>query len=328
MINWGIIGLGRIAHTFAKDLAILDNARLHAVASRSLDNARAFADEYRVQHYFGRYEDLLNLPDLDAVYIATPHASHAELSILCLENGIPVLCEKPLAINLHEAQAMVAWSQRTQTFLMEAMWTRFLPHMQKILDLIDANQLGRVHTVKATLGFDGQQRPNQRLFDPELGGGALLDIGVYPVFLAHLLLGRPDAIEAESRINANGIDEATRATFLYENGRKAEIYSSITEATQNEAVIYGERGHIHIGGKWNAPSAFTLYLEGQAPQEFTFNLPGHGFYLEIIEATECIRQERIENPLLTHGFSLDIMETMDRIRMQTGLRYPKDVLLQ
>ncbi len=326
MINWGIVGLGRIAHKFAKDLAILNNTHLHAVASRSLENAQGFADQYNVQHAFGRYEDLEGLQDLDAVYIATPHASHAALSMFFLENGIGVLCEKPFAVNFREAQAMVDTAQRTGTFLMEGMWTRFLPHIQKMLDLIDAGQLGRVHTVKATLGFNADRAINWRLFDPRVGGGALLDIGIYPVFLAHLLLGSPDAIEATAQLAINQMDEATSARLLYNDGRQAEFKVSIVASLQNEATIYGEKGYIHIAGKWNEPQPFTLHLEGQAPQVFTFDLPGYGFYLEAEELVACMLQEQTESKLLPHAFSLAMMETMDRIRQQTGLVYPQDLL--
>lgn len=326
MINWGIVGLGRIAHKFAQDLAILNNTHLHAVASRSLENAQRFADQYKVQHAFGTYEDLVGLQDLDAVYIATPHASHAALSMFFLENGIAVLCEKPFAINFRETQAMVDTARRTGTFLMEGMWTRFLPHIQKILEIIDTDQLGQVHTMKATFGFNADRTINWRLFNPSVGGGALLDIGVYPVFLAHLLLGKPFEIEANAHISTDQIDETTWATLLYENGRRAELEVTIVKSLQNEAFIYGEKGYIHIPARWIEGQSFTLHLEGQAPEVFTFDLPGHGFYLEAGEVVACMLQERQESNLLPLDFSLDVMETLDRIRQKTGLTYPQDLL--
>lgn len=324
MINWGIIGLGRIAHKFANDLFALDNARLHAVASHSLERAKDFAEQYKATHYFGSYEDIFSLTDMDAIYIATPHAAHHDNTILSLENGIPVLCEKPFAINLREAQEMVAASERTDTFLMEGMWTRFLPHIQKILEIIDEDQLGNVHTVKATLGFDGAGK--DRLFDAALGGGALLDVGVYTVFLAHLLLGKPDQIKANAHITADNIDEETTATLLYNNGKRAEVYTTIRRDPGNEALIYGEKGHIHITGLWNEPSALMLYLDGHQPQQFNFDLQGYGFYLEAIEVMECVQQGMKESNALPLAYSLDVMATLDRIRQEIGLTYPQDEL--
>lgn len=324
MINWGIIGLGRIAHKFAEDLFALDNAQLLAVASRSLHHAKAFGEKYKATHCFGTYDEIFSLSELDAIYIATPHASHAQLSILCLKNGIPVLCEKPFAINLREAQQMVDASQQSDTFLMEGMWTRFLPHLLKILEIIDQDQLGTVHTVKATLGFESSPSAKARLFEPELGGGALLDIGVYPVFLAHLLLGKPDQIKADAHISNANIDEETTATLLYNNGKRAEVYAVINQNIENGAFIYGEKGHIHIPGKWNEPSSFTLHIDGQPPQQFDFQLEGYGFYLEAIEVMECVRRGMKESNALPLAYSLDVMETLDRIRREIGLTYPAD----
>lgn len=324
MINWGIIGLGRIAHKFAQDLAILDDAHLQAVASRSLENAKTFADQYKVPNYFGSYEEILSCRDLDVIYIATPHTSHYENTMLCLENGIAVLCEKPFTINLQELQHLVETARRTDTFLMEGMWTRFLPHLQKAMELIHAGEIGEVHTVHGTMGFEMPFEPNKRLYNPDLGGGALLDLGVYPVFLALLLLGKPDEINATAHIGTTQVDEETNATFWYKKDKKAEIRACMREDLVSDAYIYGDQGHIHLHPQWNEPGVLTLHRNGEAPKEFEFDLQGHGFYFEAREVMDCVLQDQKESKILPLQFSLDVMETLDRIRQQIGLSYSKD----
>jgi predicted dehydrogenase len=324
MINWGIIGLGRIAYKFADDLALLDGARLHAVASRSLERSRAFADQYNVPNYYGSYEEIINCRDLDAVYVATPHAFHAENTLLCLRNGMAVLCEKPLCINAREARAMIQAARESDTFLMEAMWTRFLPHLRKALELVQSGAIGELHTIKATLGFVPPYEPEERLFNPALGGGALLDIGVYPVFLSLLFFGKPDHIEATTKWAGTGVDEATNAVFHYDTGKRAEIIASLGEQLDSSAFLYGSAGHLHIHEPFNEPSMLTLHREGQGAQDFHFPLEGHGFYLETAEVMDCLRDNRKESSVLPLDFSLDVMETLDRVRGITGLKYPQD----
>lgn len=326
MINWGIIGLGRIAHQFAEDLAILEDAHLEAVASHSLERAKSFADQYKIPNHFGSYEEILNCRELDVIYIANPHAWHYEAAIMCLENGIAVLCEKPFALNLRQVQHMVDTARRTGTFLMEGMWTRFLPHLKKALELIKAGEIGEVQSVHGTMGFEMPFEPEGRLYNPHLGGGALLDLGVYPVSLALLLLGKPNEINATSHLGTTGVDEETNATFWYENGKKAEIRACMREELVSDACIYGDQGHIHIHPKWNEPSKLTLHRNGAEPKEFEFNLQGHGFYFEAREVMDCVLNDQKESKILPLDFSLDVMETLDRIRQQIGLTYPQEEL--
>lgn len=320
--NWGIIGLGKIAHKFAKDLQGLPNARIHAVASRSEEKARAFAQQYGAPHAFGSYAEIVDCPELDVVYIATPHVLHCENAILCLRHGIPVLCEKPFAMNTGEVEQMIAVARDNDVFLMEAMWTRFMPTIEKALEIIESGQIGQVLSIKADFGFQGKFDPESRLYSPALGGGSLLDIGIYPVFLALLVLGRPSVIRAVAHLGQTGVDEEMGILFQYTDGRLAHLHSSILARTKTEAFIYGEHGTIHIHTRWHEPTFMTLLQESDRPREFKFDYQGKGYYLEAAEVMECLREGKRESDLLPLEFSLELMRLLDAIREEAGVRYP------
>lgn len=322
--NWGIIGLGKIAHKFAQDLAMLPNTNLHAVASRSQERAQAFANQYSAPHAYGSYEAIVDCPDLDVIYIATPHVTHFENTLLCLRHKIPVLCEKPFAMNLAQVQKMVMTAAEQETFLMEALWTRFLPTTKKVLELIYNDTIGPVHAVKADFGFKPNFDPQSRLFDINLGGGSLLDIGIYPVFLALLVLGKPNQIKAFANIGSTHVDEEMGALFYYENGKMAHLHSTIRATTKTEAFIYGELGTIHVHTRWHEPSSMTLLLNGQRPQHFTFEEPGNGYEYEAEEVMQCLAQGKTESDLLPLQFSVDLMTLLDDIRREAGIVYPQD----
>lgn len=324
MINWGIIGLGKIAHKFAKDLSLLDGAKLHAVASRSVERSKAFADEYHVPHCYDSYEAMMDCPGLNVVYIATPHTLHYENTLLCLKNAKPVLCEKPFAMNLREAQEMVRVARDNQVFLMEAMWTRFMPTIRKVLEIIEKGEIGEVVSVKADFGFDAPFDPESRIYNPALGGGSLLDIGIYPVFLAMLILGKPQQIKAFAKLGATGVDEDLGVIFQYANGSVAHLHSSIIAKTKTEAFIYGTKGTIHLHPRWHEPTHLTLQRSGEAAQDFTFEYQGNGYYLEVIEVMDCLQSGKKESDLLPLDFTLDVMETLDRIRQEAGIVYTQD----
>ncbi len=319
--NWGIIGLGKIAHKFAQDLAKGKNMRLHAVASRSLDKAQAFADQYGAGYAYGSYEELVNCPDLDVVYIATPHTLHCENTLFCLEAGIPVLCEKPFAMNRQQVEKMISKAQEKNTFLMEAFWTRFMPTTVKALELIEQGEIGEVLAVKADFGFRPVFNPTGRLFDPQLGGGSLLDIGIYPVFLALLLLGKPQEIQAMANIGNTGVDVDCGILFKYLGGRMAHLHSTILADTKTEAFIYGEKGTIHIHTQWHAPSWFTLIKEGERPQNFNFDYFSNGYHYEAEEVVRCLVAGKKESDLLPLSFSMDLIELLDAIREKAGIQY-------
>ncbi len=322
IFNWGIVGPGKIAHKFAADLALLPNARLHSVVSRSRERAQAFAAEFGLPHYHDDYDAFLDTPGLDAVYIATPHSRHREDTLRCLKAGLAVLCEKPLAINAREVEEMVATARRNDVFLMEALWTRFLPTTRKALELIDSGTIGEVLSVKADFGFKAPFDPQGRLFNPELGGGSLLDIGIYPVFLALLVLGRPAVLRALARIGETGVDEECGVLMQYPGGQMAHLHSTILAPTKTEAFIYGERGVIHLHTRWHEPTTMSLLLEGERPQDLRFDFRGKGYSYEAEEVMRCLEQGLKESPLLSLDFSVDLMHLLDAIRREAGIIYP------
>ncbi|MCB0615938.1 MAG: Gfo/Idh/MocA family oxidoreductase [Phaeodactylibacter sp.] len=322
--NWGIIGPGKIAHKFAQDLDKLPNARLHAVASRSEERARAFALQYGAPHAFGTYEAITSCPGLDVVYIATPHPGHRDNAIMCLNAGIPVLCEKAFAMNSRQVQEMVDAARANDTFLMEALWTRFTPSTTKALELIGHGRIGDVLSVKADFGFRAAYDPNSRLFDLALGGGSLLDIGIYPVFLALLILGKPAEIQAVAHIGATGVDEELGMLFKYEGGQLAHLHSTLRAFTKTEAYIYGERGAIHLHTRWHEPTTLSLILEDRRPQDYRFDYHTNGYSYEAEEVMHCLEHGLKESPLLPLSFSQDLMAVLDGVRGKIGLEYEED----
>ncbi len=320
--NWGIIGPGKIAHKFAQDISRIKYARVHAVASRSVDRARQFAEAYGAAHYFGSNEALLECPDLDIVYVASPHTSHHEHTLQCLRAGIPVLCEKPFALNARQVREMIAAAREHNAFLMEALWTRFLPTTIKALNLIKDGAIGRPLSVKADFGFKAPFEPEGRLYNPALGGGSLLDIGIYPVFLALLILGKPSKIKALAHLGQTGVDEECGITFQYEDGRMAHLHSTLRAGTKTEAFIYGEQGTIHLHTRWHEPTSMTLISSEGRPQDFRFDWHSNGYNYEAEEAMRCLAQGLTESPLMPLSFSLELIELLDAVRREIGLVYP------
>ena len=320
--NWGIIGPGKIARKFVGDLLQIPDAKLHAVASRSEDRARSFASEFSVPHHFGSYEAILNCPDIDAIYIATPHVGHMEYSIQCLKAGIPVLCEKPLAINSAQVAKMIEAANENNTFLMEALWSRFLPSIKHSLELIEQGTIGKVLGVKADFGFMASFKPDSRLFDNQLGGGSLLDIGIYPVLLSLLILGKPKNIKAVGHIGSTNIDEECAILFTYDNDAMAQLHSTIRYRTKTEAFISGELGVIHLPTRWHESKKMSLIIEGKRPRDIHFDYPEKGYRFEIEEVMKCVRAGKKESSILPLSFSKDLMELLDAVRKEIGLIYP------
>ena len=257
-IRWGILGTGRVAGRFAQALRELDDARLLAAGSRRLATAEAFARHHGVERAYGSYAQLAADPDLDIVYVASPHALHREHSLLCLEAGRAVLCEKPFALNATEAREVIASARSRGLFCMEAMWTRFLPAMRRLTELVDAGAIGELRMVTAQLGFPSEPDPSSRLFDPALGGGALLDLGVYPLALASQLLGRPVEVASAATLDATGVDEQSALLLRYEGGGIASLGASLRNLALNEAYIVGSTGQIRVHGPLNQPQALTV----------------------------------------------------------------------
>lgn len=325
--NWGIVGLGRIARKFADDLKRVPGATLHAVAATDAGRARAFADEYGADFAYGRYEDLVGCPGLDVVYVATPHVGHCAAALLCLENDLPVLCEKPFAMHAGEARRMIETARRRQVFLMEALWTFFIPGVAKALDLVRNGEIGRLHTVKADFGFKTDFDPASRLFDPRLGGGSLLDIGIYPALLALDLFGKPDPadIRAVATFGPSGVDESCVFTFRYPGNRLALGHSTVAANTPVQAWLHGTEGSVYLSPRWHhTPRIILSRYEGRDEHKTALEFPyeGWGYHFEAAHVMDCLREGRTESDRAPLDFTLGLMETLDAIRAQIGLEYP------
>ncbi len=320
--RWGIIGPGKIAQKFAAAIPLAGNAVLYAVASSDGGRARAFAEKYGAATYYDRYEALISDPEIDAVYIATPHAFHARHALLCLSQNKPVLCEKPMALNHAQVKQMVDVSRLHHTFLMEAMWTRFLPAIEKILEIVNAGSIGTVGHVRGDFGFYAPFDPDSRLFDLKLGGGSLLDIGVYPLWLCLAVLGKPDEITASGTLAPTGADESCLAVLHYKKGAIASAFSTLNVYTSLTAEVGGTTGTVVIPSPWYKSNTFSLRRPGEEEQRFTFEAVDNGFEYQIREVMRCLNLGLIESPLMSHAFSLSLSETMGLIRQQLGVSYP------
>jgi predicted dehydrogenase len=321
--NWAILGLGNIAHKFAQDLALVPHAHLHAVASRSLAKAQEFGSTYGVAHTVGSYEELLAIPNLDIVYIATPHSEHHAHTLLCLRAGLAVLCEKAFARNAHEAHEMIATAQQHGVFLMEAFWTRFFPAIGQAVDMVHAGLIGEVKHLVADFGFAATYQPEARLFNPALAGGSLLDIGVYPLFISQLFLGTPITVRAVATPAPTGVDQNCAIALAYADGATATLFSTLAATTTNHCVLYGTKGRLQLSGRFHAPSGVQVYLSNQDNPQVTFSPKiGHGYHYEAAHVQWCLENGLLESPTLPLAASLTLMHLLDEVRNQVGLSYP------
>lgn len=321
---WGIIGCGNIAHQFAKSLAIMPDVKLLGVASQSEERARKFATQYQADHWFGSYSDLVKLPELDAVYIATTHNFHFENSRLCIDHGKGVLCEKPLTVNAREAEMLIQHAISNQVFLMEAFWTRYLPSTRKLIELLDRKVIGEVKMVKADFGYNFPFDAESRVYNPILAGGALLDVGIYPINLAQLIYKEnPLEMISSSILSSTGIDEQSAYIFKYKGSRMALLYSAVNVETHHDAWIYGTKGMIHMPKFY---AATKLHISKHSGENETLDLPylATGYSYEAREVMECMDSGKLESDIMSHGESLKIMKIMDQLRQSWGMRYPAD----
>jgi predicted dehydrogenase len=320
--NWGILGPGRIAQQFADGLKVIDDAALYAVASTNLDRAKAFAGKYGGEKTYPSYEALVNDPQVDAVYIATPHRFHFENIMLCLNAGKPVLCEKPLTVNAAEAKLLVKTARAKKVFLMEALWTRYLPIYQQVRQWLEDGATGEIKLLASTFGINVPKEQDDRWLNPELAGGTLLDMGVYPISVSQWIMGQePQSFSAKAYLGKTGVDELTAVIFKYGNGIISQFSSNFISDDTNEFYIYGSKGHIRIHAPYWGASRATLVTGGQ---EWTVSKPlrGGGFEYETEEAMRCIRAGLLESPLMSQAHTLANMEIMDQIRAEIGLKYP------
>lgn len=320
--RWGILGTGGIAKAFARDLSYFNNHIVQAVGSRTIDKACEFAIEFPGCTPYGSYLELVSDPMIDAVYVATPHPAHVSNTLLALNAGKPVLCEKPFAVNAIEAQSMVAASRANNVALLEAMWTRFLPHIAQLRSLIAAGAIGEIINVEADHGQYLIDYGIPRLIEPSLAGGALLDLGIYPVSFAHLILGKPKKITASGVLTAKGVDSQTSAIFDFAGGAQAILTTTLLTQTPCRATVAGTLGRIEIDRTFYNPTNMRMVLLNGETTEFPSSYQGHGLREQAAELERMVRNSELESPLLTHSESIEIMASLDEIRKQIGLRYP------
>jgi len=316
-LRWGILSTGRIAHTFASDLAFTDDGVAVAVGSRTQASADAFADEYSIPHRHGSYEDLVADPDVDAVYIGTPHPMHHANALLALEHGKAVLVEKAFTMNASEARDLVRVAREKGLFMMEAMWTRFLPHVAVIRELIASGELGQIVTVEADHGKWFEKDPGFRLFAPELGGSALLDLGIYPISFASMILGEPNRVVALVEPSFTGVDGQVSMLLGHSSGAHAVLTCTSSARSATRACITGVEGRIEVDGDFYAPTSFTFFKRDGEQRRFDFASSGRGLHHEASEVARCIRLGLLESPLMPLDESVTIMETMDHV-LQLG----------
>ena len=319
--KWGIIGTGGIAKEFVRDFQFTTGHQVLAVGSRTQESADRFAAEMGIERAYGSHSEIVADPDIDAIYVATPHPNHFPATVMALEAGKPVLCEKPFAMSAEETRAMIAAARAKNLMLMEAMWTRFLPHIIHIRSLLAEQVLGEIMTVEADHGQWFAPDPTFRLFDPGAGGGALLDLGVYPISFAHMVLGIPDSITASSTKAFTGVDGQTSAIFSYASGAQAVLTCTLNAATPCKAVITGTLGRIEIDTRFYAVSPYRVIMRNGTTTEYPRIYDGRGSREEAIEFARCVRAGLLESPMMKLSETVEILESMDEIRKQIGLVY-------
>ena len=323
-IGWGIIGPGKIATEFANDLIQVSDAELTAVASRAMDRAKKFANTYKVPNVFNAYDQLFACDAVDIIYIATPHSFHKDLAIRAMKAGKHVLCEKPMGVNAVEVEEMIATAKEHKVFLMEALWSRFNPTIKKVKDITDKREIGKLKYINADFAFYALDRPMEsRLFNLDLAGGTILDIGIYPVFLAYLFLGIPERIEAISNFNEIGTEIQTSIIFQYPNAQ-AILNSSFANKSRMSAEISGTLGNITLEPRFHETQGYTINLANESRSEQIPTL-GRGYTHEILEVNKCIRENRLESAIWSHSDSLNLITLLDKIRLKAGVRFPFEV---
>lgn len=322
--RWGIIGTGGIARAFAIDLQRLPDHKVAAVGSRSSHKGHAFASEFADCLAYGSYQELVADPDIDAIYVATPHPTHVSDTLLALRAGKPVLCEKPFAVNSREARLMIDTAREMNLTLMEAMWTRFLPHIKMVRQILDNGTIGEIISVEADHGQRLAALQIPRLMLPEFAGGALLDLGIYPLSFAHMVLGVPDKITASAAFTTEGVDSQTSVIFDYDSGAQAILTANMIAKSPCRAVITGTLGRIEIDRTFYNPAAMRVVLNDETVTEYPNSYQGHGLREQAIEFANLVRRGEKESSLLTLDETLQIMGSMDKIRESMKLTFPME----
>ncbi|TYQ18349.1 UNVERIFIED_CONTAM: putative dehydrogenase [Acetivibrio alkalicellulosi] len=323
-IRWGIMGCGNIAHLFAQGLTVLEDAIIYAVASKTPYRSEEFAKKYDVSNYYTDYNELVKNPHVDVIYIATTHNFHYENAMLCLNNGKHVLCEKPFTINLLQAKSLINTAKEKKLFIMEAMWTKFFPCIIELNKLLNEKIIGDIRFLRADFGIRKEPDFEGRMYNPHLGGGALLDLGIYPVSFANMIFKKaPSIIRSSCHLGKTGVDEHSSYYFEYDNGQIAHLFSSFITQTPHEALISGTKGYIRISDFFH-PSKMILKLNDQEEKIIEAKYQSTGYNYEAREVMNCIISGKIESDIMTHAETLNIMNVLDQIREQWGLKYPNE----
>jgi predicted dehydrogenase len=311
-IRWGIIGAGAIAAKFASDLKTVPNCKIVAISSTSQERANEFASTWEIEKAYGSYESMFET-QLDVVYVASRHPFHKEHTLLCLKNNVAILCEKPFGMNAVEVEEMLVEAKAKNIFLMEALWSCFHPSLIKAKELLDEGKIGRAITFQADFGFKGVYDTSNRLYDPEKGGGALLDIGIYPAFFSYAFFGYPSKIQASSIFAPTGTDETTSFIFKYENNLTSVLNCTFASNTNCEAIIYGELGKITIHSRFHEAMKVSLTLNEGETETFDFTRETLGYDYEITHVNDCVRNSITESAIMSHANSRDLIKLLDEI---------------
>lgn len=324
-IRWGILGTGYIARRFASDLKLVEGAELTAIGSRTAESAQQFANEYNVPNHFGSYEELAKCDDVDVVYVATPHTLHLHNTLMCLNHNKAVLCEKPFAINGRDAREMITLAKEKKLFLMDALWTKFHPHYQKMLEMVKSGELGDIKLVLSNFGYVVTPEHSTRLLDPALGGGSILDIGIYNIFTTLDVLGAPDDISVKTVATDLGVDEQCSVIFNYHNGAMASLFSSFRTTLATEAEVCGTKARVKLTPDfYTASSNVELYTDGTKQDMPVERESGFGYQYEARHVGECLRAGLTESSVIPHSYTIMLMDILDQIRKLAGVTYTED----
>ena len=322
IVHWGILGCGKIANKFAADLMHSNSGKLMACASRDMAKAQAFAEQHNVPQYYGDYASMLEDGDVDIIYIATPHNLHFEITLLCARYKKHILCEKPLAVNKRQVLEMTQTAKEHRIFLMEALWTAFLPAIIQVKEEVEQGTLGEIRHIQADFGFKSPFNKDSRLFNPALAGGSLLDIGIYPIFIAMWLLGKPLDIQASIHKTLTGVDDECAMMLTFANGQTASLYSTVSCDTETSCIITGTEGSILIPSRFHEQETFIIQKKGYTDEVRHAGIVGKGYYHEIEHVHECLSLGLTESPIMTHDFSMALIDVMDTVREKAGIVYP------
>jgi predicted dehydrogenase len=321
--NWGILAPGNIARKFATELQQLDNAHVYAVGSRNTERAKEFADTFGAERHYGDYHDLVHDPDVDIVYVASPHSHHAEHAILCMDHKKPVLCEKALALNRSEVEKMVESANENRVFFMEAFFTPHQPSYKEAKRIIRSGEFGKIKHIQAWFGFNRSPYDiSKRLLNPSLGGGALLDIGLYPVFDMLYFLGEPDQINARAEFTETGVDEGISVRFDYKDGISTSVFASFVAASGVGTEIFCEHGTLRLGRTSATDQWLETEMTGSGIKRRGWEAGLCGLKLEAAEVMKCLGDNRFESEVMPHSLSISLISTLDKIRQKAGIIYP------